>query len=191
VIPARRLQPRRPARAGLVTIFALLAVLAAGGCTHNRSMGTVLDDHTIEVRVIDAIYAAPEIGQESHIKVEAHERMVLLMGETDTEAKRQLAERLAGSVSNVERVVNEIVVAERADIGTRANNSWLTAKVTTTLLTDNTLPGFDPDRVKVVTSAGTVYLMGTISRDEATAVTEVVRNIGGVDKVVTVFNYTD
>ncbi|KAA9129714.1 BON domain-containing protein [Marinihelvus fidelis] len=175
-------------RAALVAIG---LVIALGGCTHNRSMGTVVDDHTIEMRVIDAIYAAPDIGQESHIKVESHNRTVLLMGETDTAAKRTKAETLAAGVFNVERVVNEIVVAERADIGTRTNNSWLTAKVSTRLMTDDSLPGFDMDRVKVITSAGTVYLMGDISRDEAKAVTEIVRNIGGVDKVVTVFDYTD
>lgn len=186
--------PTRPERRFTSTLACLATLLLATliiGCTHNRTVGTVLDDNTIEYSVIDAIYAAPEIGKESHIKVEVFERMVLLMGETDTEAKRELAEKRAGDVYNVDRVVNEIVVAERADIGTRTNNSWLTAKVSTMLMTSSDLPGFDPDRVKVITSAGTVYLMGQISREDATAVTEVVRNIGGVEKVVTVFNYTD
>ena len=33
--------------------------------------------------------------------------------------------------------------------------------------------------------------MGTVSRGEGAAVAEVVRNVGGVDKVVKVFDYTD
>lgn len=169
----------------------LLMTLAVAGCTHDRSAGTVLDDHTIEVGVIDAIYSSPEIGEESHIKVEAHERMVLLTGETDTEAKRELAGERAAEIAWVDRVVNDIAVAERASTGTRFNNSWLTAKVNTALLTGNTLEGFDPARIKVLSSNGTVYLMGKVSRSEGDAVAEVARNVHGVSKVVKIFTYTD
>lgn len=188
------MHPTRTNKASQLALNLLLATgiaLGTAACTHNRSMGTVLDDQTMEVRVIDAIYSAPDIDRESHIKVEAHNRTVLLTGETDTASKREQAGRLAKAVYNVERVVNEIEVSERANTGTRANNSWLTAKVNTTLVANKDLPGFDLDRVKVVTSNGTVYLMGELSHADADAITEVVRNIGGVDKVVKIFDYTD
>ena len=52
-------------------------------------------------------------------------------------------------------------------------------------------PGFDPTRVKVVTENGTVYLMGLLKHDEATAVTNEVRQVGGVQRVVKLFEYID
>jgi osmotically-inducible protein OsmY len=171
---------------------AAVAVGGAAAVAHDRrSTGAVLDDQTLEVKVKDRIYSDPGIGEESHIKVEVYKRVALLMGETDSEERRALAGRLAGEVQHVENVVNEVAVKEVAGVGTRFNNSWLTAKVNTSLMTNNPVPGFDPTRIKVITSDGTVYLMGLVSRTEGEAVAEVARNVSGVQKVVKVFNYTE
>jgi osmotically-inducible protein OsmY len=43
--------------------------------------------------------------------------------------------------------------------------------------------------VKVVTEAGTVYLMGIVTRKEADDATEIARTTSGVQKVVRVFEY--
>ena len=71
------------------------------------------------------------------------------------------------------------------------NNSWLTAKVNTALMTKNPVEGFDTSRIKVISSDHTVYLMGIVSRAEGDAAAEVARNVGGVEKVVKVFSYSD
>ena len=180
-----------------------LAGLLLGGCAaavvggsavvvhDRRSVGQVIDDQNIEYAVIRRIYNSEAIGEESHVKVEVYENVVLLMGETDGEERKRRAGELAGEVDNVERVVNEIQIADRASLGTRMNNSWLTAKVDTALVRDNPVPGFDATRIKVVSSDGTVYLMGLVSRAEGDAVAEVARNVSGVEKVVKVFDYTD
>lgn len=189
-----------PRLAALLLAACLLQGCAAavvGGTTaavaahDRRSFGTVMDDQTIEVQVRDAIYASPDIGEESHVKVEVYKRVVLLMGETDTQARRDSAGQIAAAVEHVDHVVNEIAVKQAAGLGGRFNNSWLTAKVNTALLTNNPVPGFDATRIKVVSADGTVYLMGLVSRAEADAVAEVARNVGGVDRVVKVFNYMD
>jgi osmotically-inducible protein OsmY len=59
------------------------------------------------------------------------------------------------------------------------------------LITENPLPGNDASRVKVVSSQNTVYLMGIVTRAEGDKVAEIVRNIGGVEKVVKIFDYSD
>ena len=53
------------------------------------------------------------------------------------------------------------------------------------------IEGFDPVRVKVTSSQGTVYLMGLLSAREADAVTEKVRFVSGVKRVVKLFEYLD
>ena len=43
----------------------------------------------------------------------------------------------------------------------------------------------------MVTDNGIVYLMGLLKRAEADAVTNAARQVGGVQKVVKLFEYTD
>jgi osmotically-inducible protein OsmY len=173
--------------AAVVAVGATAAVVA-----HDpRSAGTMLDDQTLEVQIHDRIYAAPEFGEESHIKVEVYTGVALLLGETDSEEKREQAGRIASEVPQLDHVVNEIVVKESAGIGGRFNNTWLTTKVKSALVSNNPGPGFDGTRVKVVTADATVYLMGLVTRKEGDAVAEVARNVSGVQRVVKVFNYSE
>ncbi len=46
-------------------------------------------------------------------------------------------------------------------------------------------------KIKVVTESGVVYLMGLLTRAEASAAAEVARTTAGVTKVVTLFEYID
>jgi osmotically-inducible protein OsmY len=179
---------RKPSHLNTV-LLALVAVPLLAGCLQYRSTGAMFDDQNIEWRVIDAISSSEQLDRSSNIKVEVYENVVLLMGQAPTEAARDLAGDLAAEVDQVERVVNEIEVMERTGVGGKFNNSWLTGKVNTALATENTLEGWDPHRIKVISSENTVYLMGNVSRDEGDRVAEVVRNVRGVEKVVKVFNY--
>lgn len=167
------------------------AAVATVVATDRRSAGTVLDDQTIEIKVGDHIYAAEQIGDQDHIKVEVYQGVVLLVGEVSDEAKRQLASQRAAEVEDVERVVNELDLATRANAGEMLENTWLTTKVNTVLVKENPVEGFDATRIKVVSSRNNVYLMGLVTRDEGDKVTEIVRNISGVEKVVKVFSYMD
>lgn len=202
--PGARLrgQPSTLMRAGLVLASALIlggcAAAVVGGAatatvvgTDRRSTGTVIDDQTIEVRVVDHLYSSDQIDTDDHIKVEVYEGVVLLVGEVQNEHKRQLAGDLAGEVKFVKRVVNELDVSAAATTGQRLDNTWLTTKVNGSLVKNNPVPGFDATRIKVVSSRNTVYLMGRVSREEGNAVAEVARNVSGVEKVVKVFSYTD
>lgn len=176
-----------------IILLLLTSTLFLTACTDNpkRSAGTVLDDQTLEYEVINRIYSDPDFGQDDHIKVEVHQGVVLLAGETVSIENRLLATELAEAAKLTRRVVNDLVVGERADFGDKANNSWLTTKVNTILLKENALPGNDASRIKVVSSKHKVYLMGLVSHEEGDAVAEIVRNIGGVEKVVKIFDYTD
>jgi osmotically-inducible protein OsmY len=44
-------------------------------------------------------------------------------------------------------------------------------------------------RVKVITERGVVFLMGLLTQQEAQAVTNLVRHVSGVHRVVKVFEY--
>jgi osmotically-inducible protein OsmY len=174
----------------LLLLVSILALPACGGYAR-RSTGTVLNDQSLEYDVISNIRNDPGFSEKDHIKVEVHRGVVLLAGETVSEENKILATRLAEAPRLTERVVNDLKVGEREGFGGKLDNTWLTTKVNSLLITENPLPGNDASRIKVVSSHNTVYLMGLVTHKEGEAVAEVVRNIGGVDKVVKIFDYTD
>jgi len=108
-----------------------------------------------------------------------------------SEENKALATRLAEAPRLTERVVNDLMVGERTGFGGKLDNSWLSTKVNSVLVAENPLPGNDASRIKVVSSQNTVYLMGIVTRDESDKIAEIVRNIGGVEKVVKIFDYSD
>lgn len=174
----------------LLLLASILALPACGGHAR-RSTGTVLNDQSLEYDVISNIRNDPSFSENDHIKVEVHRGVVLLAGETVSEENKILATRLAEAPRLTERVVNDLKVGEREGFGGKLDNTWLTTKVNSLLVTENPIPGNDASRIKVVSSHNTVYLMGLVTHKEGEAVAEVVRNIGGVDKVVKIFDYTD
>ena len=182
-----------PSKLPAALFSGMLAVLMLSACADHarRSTGMVIDDQTLEYSVINRIYSDDRFSQDDHVKVEVKQGVVLLVGETVSEENRELATRLAEADKLTKRVVNDIKVGEETGFGGRLDNSWLTTKVTTILVKENPLPGNDASRVKVVSSQNTVYLMGLVSREEGDVIAEIVRNIGGVEKVVKVFDYTD
>ena len=168
------------------------AVVGGAAAVHDRrSVGNVIDDHGIEVSVKQKIYNDAAINKDDHIKVISTNGIVLLVGETTTEKNRNSATEIAQSVSGVRQVHNELEVRFESSFGGRFDDSYLNTKINTALLTKNLLPGFDPTRINVTTVRDIAYLMGLVTQDEGEAVADVVRNVGGIVKVVKVFEYID
>jgi osmotically-inducible protein OsmY len=153
-----------------------------------RTTGIMVEDQAIEFKTYDQLAKDEAIKQNSKVNVTSYNKVVLLTGQADSDAIRRKAEQIASQVEQVRRVVNEIEIGSTASFGEHSRDVALTTEVKLRL-TKVDLPDFDPLRVKVVTERGSVYLMGLLSKDEANAVTEVVRYISGVRRVVKVFEY--
>jgi osmotically-inducible protein OsmY len=153
-----------------------------------RTAGTMVEDQSIELKAYDRLAQDEEIKQGSRINVTSYNKMVLLTGQANSEALRRKAEQLVSKVDQVRRVVNEIEIGSTASFGEHSRDVALTAEVKLKL-SNVKLPDFDSLRVKVVTERGSVYLMGLLTKEEAKAVTDVVRYISGVRRVVKVFEY--
>ena len=101
---------------------------------------------------------------------------------------RRSAGDAAAARQGVVRVINELHDAAPTDIERRAKDSYITTKAKSSLVRVK-LSGFNPTRVRVMTTRGVVYLMGRVTHDEANAVVEKIRNLRGVRRVVKVFEY--
>jgi osmotically-inducible protein OsmY len=176
------------AAAALLTGGAAVVIggAAAGAlvATDRRLPDVMLADERIEHQASSRI--AERLKSEGHVNVTSFNRQVLLTGEATTEALKQEAERIARGVPDVRGVVNEIAVAAPSSLGARSNDAYLTSVVKSRMVAAGK---FNPVHVKVVTEAGTVYLMGLVTRREADEATQIARTTAGVRRVVRVFEF--
>lgn len=167
------------------------AVVTGVAVHDRRSVGTVIDDNVLEVRVRNALYVDDRFHQGSRIKVNAFNGWVLLAGEVPDEALVELATERATEVEGVLRLFNELAATGRASLGEASNDRWISSRVNAGFTRIRDLPGFDPTRVQVTTARSVVYLQGLVTRAEAEAVIERARTVRGVERVVTLFEFSD
>lgn len=148
-----------------------------------RTSGAQLEDETIELRAASRVRDA--LGDRAHINVASYNRQVLLTGEVPNEQAKQTAEQVASRVENVKGIVNELAVMANTSLSERSSDTLVTGKVKASLVDAKDLY---VGAFKVVTERGTVYLMGRVTRREADRATQMTRNIGGVRRVVRIFD---
>jgi osmotically-inducible protein OsmY len=150
-----------------------------------RSTGIYIEDENIDWK---ARARLREGFKEVHVNVTSFNLSVLLTGEVPTEQMKKDVEQSVRGITSVKSVTNELTVA---------GNSSLTARSSDTLITTNAKARFinngkfSTNHVKVVTEAGTVFLLGIVTREEGDAAAELARTTSGVGRVVKVFEYVD
>lgn len=164
--------------------------IAAGtsAVVDRRTTGTMVEDQAIELKAVSALSADKDLNAQAHLNVTSFNTVVLVTGETPTEALRNRAIDIVRNLTKVSHVHNEITVAAPSAMMSRSSDTVITSKVKTKLLADSSVQGV---HVKVVTENGVVYLMGVVSRAEGERAGEIARQTGGVQRVVKLFEYTD
>ncbi|MDC7826851.1 BON domain-containing protein [Pseudomonas sp. BLCC-B13] len=163
--------------------------LVLGGCS-NRSIGNKIDDQFLEPNVANAISRShPDLtSPTSHIVVTAYNGVILLAGQTPRADLKEKAAQVANGVQGVKKLHNELQVLQPTSALARSNDALITSKIKTLMLADSKVPSA---KVKVVTENGIVYLMGLVTRAEGAAATNVASGASGVQKIVTLYQYTN
>jgi osmotically-inducible protein OsmY len=169
------------------------AAVGAGVVHDRRDTSSVIGDRRIALGAGDAINRDKDfMHSDNYVKTIVYNGVVLLCGQVHSEELKQHAQSIVANLEGVKRVVNELEITDEPQgFWRRREDNAMTARVKTALLDITSLPGFDPTRVNVTTVHGTAFLMGMVSHEEADATVDVARNVGGIDKVVKVFEYTD
>ena len=169
------------------------AVVAGGAATgtavalDRRTAGVYVGDQEIELRARNRLREAFQ-EKTVNISVTSYNRQVLLTGQVPDESTRARAADVVKGVPDVRTVFNELSVSGVTSYTSRANDTTLTGNVKTRLLRDERVPG---TKIKVVTEAGVVYLMGLVTQPEAKVAADIARTSSGVTKVVTLFEVID
>lgn len=130
------------------------------------------------------------------IDVNTNNSVVTLTGAADSDAARELAERLAANTEGVRSVRNNIVVTDEPGTAARVqeaagqaaneatdvvSDAWITSKVKSSILFSRNLDGMD---ISVMSQNGDVTLSGTVdSESRRELAIETARNIRGVRTV--------
>ena len=159
------------------------AMMTGVVATDRRTAGAQVEDEGIEIKVASAVRR--ELGERVHLNVTSFNRKVLLSGEARSQADKDLAEKLAQSQENVQSVVNDLAVSMPSSVTQRSKDIVITSQAKAAFIDAKDL---QVNSIKVVTERGVVYLMGRVTSREAKRATDIVRGIGGVAKVVRVFD---
>ncbi len=176
----------------VLLIFALLpgcmgaAVTGANAVYNHNALEDKFNDYSITLKIKHALQADPSLKKNTHIEVATFQRLVLLVGQVPSESLRQRAASAAQTAPGAIRIYNFITVGQPMNFAERNADTWITTKIRSQIIMDHKLY---PNKVKVVTEAGVVYLMGVVTKEEADRVIEMAKNTDGVLRIVKIFFY--
>lgn len=150
-----------------------------------RSTGVYVEDENIEWKARGRLI---ERFKDTHVNVTSFNLTVLLTGEVPSEQMKLEVADAIRAIPSVKNVNNELAVGGNTALTARANDSFITTNVKTRFINNGK---FSINHVKVVTEAGTAYLLGIVTREEADAATELARTTSGVSRVVKMFEYIE
>lgn len=168
---------------------ALVVGATAGGAVvyDKRDFKTMRNDQRSASLAQYWINQDTELAKSSHINIAVYNGVGLMVGQAQTAELREKAYELMRRIPNIKRIYNAVTIAAPSSKMQRASDSMLTGKVKTALLAER---GLQSNNIKVITEDSVVYLMGTVSKDQAEIATNATRHVAGVQRVVKVFEYT-
>lgn len=186
-------------------IIASLALFALGGCVpavfvagtaagaaagaviyDHRGAKTMVADRDMVFRIQNKFSQDRQLRNKANLSITSFNRIVLLLGQVPNANMRDQVEEIVRVNSNIKMLYNEITIEKPISKMTRANDTWITAKVKTVLATTS---GLTSSTLKIVTENGVVYLMGMTTRAQAKLAADRTRTVSGVKKVVKLFEY--
>jgi len=156
--------------------------------TDRRSVGNQIDDQTIELNTYSKLSEDTALKDTTNIQVTAMNGTLLVVGQAPTVFLRDSVMKIINNIKGVTKVYNQIRIGSVTSILTKSHDTWLTSKVKVALLAEDNIDGTN---IKVVTENAEVFLMGLVTRKEATKAVNIARNISGVNQVLKAFEYRD
>jgi len=158
------------------------AATTAVVATDRRTAGEQVEDQTIEMKAGSEMRKL--VGEKGRVNTVSYAGNVLLMGDVPTEQDKQRAQELVSKIEKVKRVYNQLRVGEITPLSVRTNDSWLSTKVTTTLINTKDVP---TRTIIVATERGVVYLLGRVTPAESERAGKAAAGVAGINKVVKLF----
>ncbi|MFP1723779.1 division/outer membrane stress-associated lipid-binding lipoprotein [Lonsdalea quercina] len=164
------------------------AAVATKTATDPRTVGTQVDDGTLEMRVSNTLAKDQQLSKEARIIATVYQGKVLLTGQSPNTELSSRAKQIALGVEGTTEVYNEIRQGTPISLGTASMDTWITTKVRSQLLASDQVKS---SNVKVTTENSEVFLLGLVTRREGAAAAEIASKVSGVKHVTTAFTYLE
>ncbi|MDX6020541.1 division/outer membrane stress-associated lipid-binding lipoprotein [Scandinavium sp. V105_16] len=162
------------------------AAVGTKAATDPRTVGTQVDDSTLELRVNSALNKDEQLKKEARVNVMAWQGKVLLTGQAPSTELASQAKQIAMGVEGTSEVFNEIRQGQPIGLGTASSDTWITTKVRSQLLGSDQVKS---SAVKVTTENAEVFLMGSLTEREGKAAADIASRVSGVKHVTTAFTF--
>ncbi|MDF2153305.1 BON domain-containing protein [Vibrio sp. CAU 1672] len=170
---------------GCAGLFIAGAATTANIVIDTRSTKQIWQDNNIEFEVAALGNKAPYKGK-VRVIASSYNGSIVLMGQIPSQALMHEFEQKVRELDGIDTIHNQIKLKQPLSITEISNDSWITTKVKSALLTDGELNGV---KIKVITEDREVFLFGYVTTTQADRATEVARNISGVKQVIRGFQY--
>jgi osmotically-inducible protein OsmY len=169
---------------GCIELAVGSAVVGTFAATDRRTFGAQTEDKSIVLKAEGRVGTL--LSNAGHVNISSFNRRVLLTGEVKDQATKTAVEREVTAIEGVQLVINELETAGAASYTSRSNDTLITGKVKAGLIDAKDIMA---NSFKVVTERSIVYLMGRVTQREGDVAAEVARSVGGVQRVIKVFEY--
>lgn len=185
-------------------LISILVLTACSSVSHNlagfaglsflydrRDSAAIALDERIEENAMKEMSGLDKIKDRSHFNITSYNGKVLLTGEAETEDVRDIIISNVRVISGVKLVHNEILISSVSTLQSRSEDSLMAIKVKEALAEIKGRPDYDAAIIRVVIENKVVYLMGLVHQQEGAIAVKAVRNVAGIRKIITIFEYID
>jgi osmotically-inducible protein OsmY len=187
----------------LIPLVLVALALSLAGCTTvtgvthqgtidehygKRTLGAQVEDQNIETKIAHNLRRTDARLGDARINVDSYNAVVLLTGQVPSQELKEKATEVARGVRNVRDVHNELSVAANLPASQRLSDTWLNTRIRTTLAANESI---ETSRLRFITENASVYVMGIVTQAEADRIVDAISEIGGVQRIVKVFDYLD
>ncbi len=146
-----------------------------------RTLNEVEDDFVVKTKILKT-FASESAGLLVNVSADVYQGDVLLTGAVKGSEDDQLAEKLAGSVPGVRKVINEIQITDDVDVAVAARDMVIEVKVKAAIMAASTTSVVN---YRWRSINGTVYLLGIAqSQEEYDVVYDAVRGLDEVERLI-------
>ncbi|HCM46170.1 MAG TPA: BON domain-containing protein [Colwellia sp.] len=168
----------------IATVVAVTA--GATMVADRRTFVKQIDDQSIEFIAHNELNKHKALSDNTNLHIVSMNGTVLVIGQAPNSYLRELAIKIIQDIPDILSIHNQIRISSTITLATQSNDIWLTSKVKSALLANSDVNAKD---IKVVTENSEVFLLGLVTKKEASIVVDITRNINGVSRVFKAFEY--
>ena len=145
-----------------------------------------ISDYAVTAHADNALNSDAQLAALHSVSITTFNRIILITGQVPSIDDYQHIDDLVKNTTGAIKVFNAVEIGKPLPPLTIAQDAWITTKIKTQIIAAH---GINPSKVKVITDDGIVYLMGTVTKQQAQMITNIAKQSSGVKKIIEIFNY--